>query len=145
MTNRNEFKIPEIIFDPTLVLSPHVCLLGMLFHIKGFKTRSLNGPVLDCPENLYRLRVLDGLGQQQLVLKEEIKDKFVFCQVARDVDGYRIDLDKPMTSSMIRFRMRRVGEITGMEQIAKPYLLRYAGAKAFNKSGQCHQAPSTSK
>jgi hypothetical protein len=137
VANRNEFKIPEIIFDPTLVLSPHVCLLGMLFHLKGFKTRSLDGPVLDCPENLYRLRVLDGLGQQQLVLKEEIKDKFVFCQVARDTAGYRIVLDKPMTSAMIRSRMRRVGEITGMEQIARPYLLRYAGAKAFNNSGMC--------
>ena len=62
MANRNEFKIPEIIFDPTLVLSLYVCLLGMLFYIKGFKTMSLNSPVLDGPENLYRLRVLEGLG-----------------------------------------------------------------------------------
>ncbi|KAN0083091.1 Protein of unknown function (DUF3435) domain containing protein [Elaphomyces granulatus] len=43
----NEFKIPEIIFDPTLVLSPHVCLLGMLFHIKAFKTISTTGPGQD--------------------------------------------------------------------------------------------------
>ncbi|KAJ5346269.1 hypothetical protein N7452_004273 [Penicillium brevicompactum] len=135
----NEFKIPEIIFDPTLALSPHVCLLGMLFHIKGFKTRSSTGPVLDCPENLYRLRVLEGLGQQQLILKGEILDKFVFCQVTRDVTGYRIDLEKQMTSSMVRSRMRRVGEITGMELI-KPYNLRYAGAKAFNKSEEVTNA-----
>jgi hypothetical protein len=118
------------------VLSPYVCLLGMLFYLKGFKTRSLNGPVLDYPENLYRLRVLDSLGQQQLVLKEEIKDKFVFCQVTRDITGYRIVSDKLMTSSMIRSRMRRVSEITGIEQIARPYLLRYARAKAFNTSGR---------
>lgn len=116
----------------------------MLFHIKGFKTRSSTGPVLDCPENLYRLRVLEGLGQQQLILKGEILDKFVFCQVTRDVTGYRIDLEKQMTSSMVRSRMRRVGEITGMELI-KPYNLRYAGAKAFNKSGMCPSGPVTSR
>ena len=59
---RNEFKIPEIIFDPTLVLSPHVCLLGMLFHINGFKSITTTGPVLDSPERLYSLGVLDGFG-----------------------------------------------------------------------------------
>ncbi|KAL4737188.1 hypothetical protein BDV11DRAFT_192371 [Aspergillus similis] len=37
---KNTFPIPEIIFDPILVLSPHVFLLGMLFHIQGFKNFS---------------------------------------------------------------------------------------------------------
>ncbi|KAJ5437782.1 uncharacterized protein N7458_008780 [Penicillium daleae] len=112
----------------------------MLFYIKGFKKRSLNRPVLDCPENLYRLRVLDSLGQQQLVLKEEIKDKFVFCQVARDIAGYRIILEKPITSSMIRSRIRRAREITSIEQIARPYLVRYTRAKVFNKSEEVTDA-----
>jgi hypothetical protein len=108
----------------------------MLFHIKGFKTRSSTGSVLDCPENLYRLRVLEGLGQQQLKLKDEILDKFVFCQVERDITGFHLALEKQMTASMLRSRMRRVGEITGMDDITKPYNLRYAGAKAFNQSGE---------
>jgi Protein of unknown function (DUF3435) len=77
-----------------LVLSSHVCLLGMLFHIKGFKTISTTGPVLDCPENLYNLRVLNGLGQLELKLKDEIQDKFVFRQAARETTGYRIALEK---------------------------------------------------
>jgi hypothetical protein len=115
----------------------------MLFHIRGFKIRSSTGPVLDCPENLYRLRVLEGLGQQRLILKDELLDKFVFCQIARDVTGFRIVLEKKMTGSMLRSRMRRVGEITGMEDITKPYNLRYAGAKAFNKSGECYSVPLT--
>ncbi|KAJ5640364.1 uncharacterized protein N7484_008226 [Penicillium longicatenatum] len=136
----NEFKIPEIIFDPTLVLSPHVCLLSMLFHIKGFKTMSSTGPVLDCPENLYRLRVLEGLGQQQLRLKDEILNGFVFCQVVKDVTGYRVTLEKRMTSSMVRSRLRRVGQITGIESDIKPYNLRYAGAKALNKSEEVTDA-----
>jgi hypothetical protein len=32
--------------------------------------------------------------------------------------------------------MRLGGQITGFEQVAKPYLLRYAGAKALNNSGE---------
>ena len=92
---------------------------------------------MDCPENLYRLRILDGLGQQQLLIKEELLDKFVFCQVTRDATGIRIALENAMTASFLRFRMRRVGEILGIDDIVKPYCLRYAGAKAFNKSGTC--------
>ncbi|KAL4811801.1 hypothetical protein BDW67DRAFT_171238 [Aspergillus spinulosporus] len=72
LSYRNTFPIPEIIFDPTLVLSPYVFLLGMLFRIQGFKNFSEDGLVVDCPENLYKLGVLDGLGQQELKLKDEI-------------------------------------------------------------------------
>ncbi|KGY15348.1 hypothetical protein PABG_11649 [Paracoccidioides brasiliensis Pb03] len=36
---------------------------------------------------------------------------------------------------MVRSRMR-AGEITGFEQVAHPYNLRYAGDKAFNNSGE---------
>ncbi|KAH1593775.1 hypothetical protein KXX44_007968, partial [Aspergillus fumigatus] len=136
----NEFKIPEIIFDPTLVLSPHVCLLSMLFHIKGFKTISTNGPVLDCSEKLYSLGVLDGKGQQQLKLRAEILDKFVFCQVEREPTGYRIALEKRLKESTLRYWMRRVGEITGFEQVTRPYLLRYAAAKEFNNSEEVTDA-----
>ncbi|KAL3428754.1 hypothetical protein BDV09DRAFT_201273 [Aspergillus tetrazonus] len=84
---QNTFPIPEIIFDPTLVLSPHVFLLGMLFRIQAFKNFSTEGLVVDCPENLYNLGVLDGLGQQELKLKDEILDQFVFCQAVREPDG----------------------------------------------------------
>jgi hypothetical protein len=109
----------------------------MLFHIQGFKSRSSTGPVLDRLENLYRFRVLNGLGQQPLLIKEELLNKFVFCQVTRDATGFRIALEKAMTASVQRSRIRRVGEIFSIEDIVKPYCLRYGGAKAFNKSGTC--------
>lgn len=108
----------------------------MLFHIQAFKTFSTAGPVLDCPEKLYSLRVLNGKGQQELKLKDDILDKFVFCQVEREATGYRIALEKRLTDSTIRSWMRRGGEITGFDQITRPYLLRYAGAKEFNSSGE---------
>ena len=49
-------------------------LLGMLFHIQAFKNFSTEGMVVDCPENLYNLGILKGLGQQELKLKDEILD-----------------------------------------------------------------------
>ncbi|KAB8212991.1 hypothetical protein BDV33DRAFT_210635, partial [Aspergillus novoparasiticus] len=117
----NTFPIPEIIFDPSLVLSPHVFLLGMLFRIKAFKSFSTNGPVLDCPENLYAVGVLGGLGQQELKLKDEILNQFVFCQAVCEADGFRIALEEQLTDGFLRYRMRRGGEITGFEQVTKPY------------------------
>jgi len=68
------FPIPEIIYDPTLVLSPHVFLLSMLFKAQAFKS-----PSIDSPERLYSLDVLDGLNEQELPLKDELGDDFVFC------------------------------------------------------------------
>ncbi|KAL4950839.1 hypothetical protein BDW69DRAFT_186978 [Aspergillus filifer] len=131
---KNTFPIPEIVFDPTLVLSPHVFLLGMLFRIQAFKNFSTEGLVVDCPENLYNLGVLEGLGQQELKLKDEILDHFVFCQAVRESDGIRIALDEQLTEGALRYRMKRGGEITGFEQVTKPYGLRYGAAKAFNDS-----------
>ncbi|KAL4744655.1 hypothetical protein BDW72DRAFT_208845 [Aspergillus terricola var. indicus] len=91
----NKFKILEIIFDPSLVLSPHVCLLSMLFHIQGFKRLSKTRPVLDSLEKLYSLWGLDGLGQQELLLKDKLSDKFVFCQ-------------KKLTATMLGSRFGKV-------------------------------------
>ncbi|RAL06608.1 DUF3435 domain-containing protein [Aspergillus homomorphus CBS 101889] len=131
---QNTFPIPEIVFDPTLVLSPHVFLLGMLFRIKAFKKFSKDGLVVDRPENLYNLGVLDGLGEQELKLKDEILDQFVFCQALRESDGFRIALEEQLAEGALRYRMKRGGEITGFEQVTKPYCLRYGAAKAFNDS-----------
>ncbi|KAL4946937.1 hypothetical protein BDW69DRAFT_190709, partial [Aspergillus filifer] len=130
----NTFPIPEIIFDPTLVLSPHVFLLGMLFRIQAFKHFSTDGLVVDCPENLYNLGVLDGLGEQELKLKDKILDQYVFCQAVREPDGIGIVLNEQLTEGALQYQMKRGGEITGFEQVTKPYGLRYGAAKAFNDS-----------
>ena len=71
---RNVFPIPEIIYDPTLILSPHVFLLGMLFKAQAFKS-----PSIDSPEKLYSLNVLNGLSKQKFLLKEKLDNKFIFC------------------------------------------------------------------
>ena len=123
------FPIPEIIYDPTLVLSPHVFLLGMLFKAQAFKS-----PSIDSPEKLYSLGVLDGLNEQPLPLKEELDDEFVFCQAVREGHSLRIAHEVELTSASVRYRMKKGGQITGFVQVTKPYVLRDGAAKALNES-----------
>ena len=42
---------------------------------------------MDCPEKLYRLRVLYRLGEQELKLKDKILSQNVFYQVLREPSG----------------------------------------------------------
>jgi Protein of unknown function (DUF3435) len=116
------------------VLSPHVFLLGMLFRIRAFKNISKGGPIVNCPENLYSLGILGGLNQQELKLKEELLDRFLFCQAVREAHGVRIAPEQQLSSATVRYWMRREGEITGFEQVTKPYGLRYGAAEAFSDS-----------
>jgi hypothetical protein len=103
------------LLDLTLVLSPYTFLLGMLFLIGAFKS-----PTVNCPENLYSLGVLEGLNEQNLPLKDELLDRYVFCQAVREC--VRIALEQRLSDGALRYRMRKGGEITGFEQVAKPYL-----------------------
>ncbi|KAJ5132574.1 hypothetical protein N7448_006732 [Penicillium atrosanguineum] len=106
----------------------------MLFRIGGFKSLTNDGRTVNCPENLYNLRVLDGLGQQELKLKPEVLDQYIFCHALREPNGIRIALDQNLSGAWLRYRMKRGGEITGFEEVTKPYSLRYGAAKAFNDS-----------
>jgi hypothetical protein len=126
---RNEFKIPEIIYDPTLVLSPHTFLLGMLFRVQAFKS-----PSIVSPEKLYSLNVLDDMNEQQLPLKDELSDDFVFCRTVQTACGVALAQQSQLSSDSVRYRMKIGGQITGFAQVTKPYVLRDGNAKALNES-----------
>lgn len=122
-TRSNKFKIPEIIYDPTLVLSPHVFLLGMLFKVQAFKS-----PSIYSLEKLYSLNVLQGMNEQELPLKDEILDNFVFYQAVREAEGVRIAHNLQLSSASVRHRMKIGSQITGFKQVTKPYVLRETNA-----------------
>ncbi|KAH6668376.1 hypothetical protein B0J14DRAFT_675079, partial [Halenospora varia] len=125
--------IPEIIYDPTLVLSPHTFLLGMLFKVQAFKS-----PSIISPEKLYSLNVLDGMNEQQLPLKDELSDDFIFCQVVdtacETACGVALARQLQLSSDSVRYRMKIGGQLTGFAQVTKPYVLRDGAAKALNES-----------
>ena len=73
----------------------------MLFHINAFKSLAEQGPILDSPEKLYNLWILEGLNQQELKLKDVILDQFVFCQVIQEAHRACIALDQQLLSVAI--------------------------------------------
>ncbi|KAH6667257.1 hypothetical protein B0J14DRAFT_603092, partial [Halenospora varia] len=129
MKDANEFKIPEIIYDPTLVLSPHTFLLGMLFKVQAFKS-----PSIVSPEKLYSLNVLNGMNEQQLPLRDELSDDFIICQAVETAGGVCLARQLQLSSNSVRYRMKIGGQITGFAQVTKPYVLRDGAAKALNES-----------
>lgn len=78
--NSKSFLIPEIIYDPCLLLSPHVFLLGILFHHRAFRSEVLNN-------DHHSLADLDIVGDEYelpIPLKAELDDVRVF---RRTLDG----------------------------------------------------------
>lgn len=55
ISNSNTFVIPEILHDPTLILSPHEFLLGILFDNNAFWA-----PSIKTNEDLRRLWLENG-------------------------------------------------------------------------------------
>ena len=62
---RNTYILPEIIFDPSLVLSPHVFLLGLLFADRAF-ARVDGEEVLVLASQLPGLQIRDECNELRL-------------------------------------------------------------------------------
>jgi len=101
----------------------------MLFKIQAFKS-----PSITSPEKLYSLNVLDGLNEQQLPLRDDLNNDFVFCKVIETAGGVALARHLQLSSASVRYRMKIGGQITGFAQITKPYVLRDGAAKALNES-----------
>ncbi|KAH7370249.1 hypothetical protein BKA65DRAFT_602698 [Rhexocercosporidium sp. MPI-PUGE-AT-0058] len=65
----NTFVLPEVIFDPSLILSPHVALLGLIFADNAFLA-----PSLTSAERISELDIPPGYEQLPLHLKPEMAD-----------------------------------------------------------------------
>lgn len=68
---RKTFIIPEVIFDPTLLLSPHVFLLGILYQHKAFLAEGLNKH----PSKLAELTILRGENELRIPLRPELDNR----------------------------------------------------------------------
>jgi hypothetical protein len=128
---RNTFVLPEIIFDPSLILSPHVALLGLIFADNAFLAPSLTSAE-DIPP---------GYEQLPLHLKPEMADIPVFRKSVRTPYGWEISPDQPLPYTTLLKWMKRLGVLTGFPQITRPYSLRYGAGNAFNQSGVYYAAP----
>ena len=71
-----------------------------------FKVQAFKSPSIYSPEKLYSLNVLQGLNEQELPLRDEILDDFVFCQAVREAEGVRIAHDLQLSSASVWYRMK---------------------------------------
>jgi hypothetical protein len=126
----NTFLIPEIVYDPSLIFSPHVVLGGIIFADEAFAA-----PNLMTPEKLSTLDIEPGCNQLPLPFKPEKADVPIFCAIIRTLEGWGVSPTKPLMYAVVRSSMIKLGQITGFKQVTRPYALRYGAGKAFNENG----------
>ncbi|KAH8585592.1 hypothetical protein B0O99DRAFT_696323 [Bisporella sp. PMI_857] len=124
-----KFVLPEIIFDPSLVLSPHVSLIGLIFADGAFAA-----PNLKCAAQLSTLDIRPGLQQLELRFKPSILDVPIFRKSIKTGYGYEISPDQCLTYPTLLSLMKIIGLILGLLQPTRPYCLRYNAGNEFNQS-----------
>jgi len=85
----NTFLIPEIVYDPSLIFSPHVVLGGIIFADEAFAA-----PNLMTPEKLSTLDIEPGCNQLPLPFKPEKADVPIFCAIIRTLEGWGVSPTK---------------------------------------------------
>jgi hypothetical protein len=83
------------------MLSPHTFLLSMLFKVQAFKS-----PSIVSPKKLYSLNVLNGMNEQQLPLKDELSDDFIFCQAVETAYSVCPAQQLQLSSNSVRYWMK---------------------------------------
>ncbi|KAJ4307349.1 hypothetical protein N0V88_000733 [Collariella sp. IMI 366227] len=105
----NTFPVPEVMWDPCLLLSPHVFLLGLLFANEAFEASGLTSPE--------QLRILDIHPEEQelpLPLKGSLGKTFVFRKAIATLAGYVMSEEGIPYSTMAPW-IKRIGELTGFK------------------------------
>lgn len=126
----NTFPVPEIIYDPSLVLSPHVFLLGLILADGAFAA-----PNLTSAEQLSKLDIRPGTNQLPLPLKRSMDDIPIFRKSITTTYGTEISPDEPLPYATLLPLVKKLGILTGFLHIHRPYGLWYGAGNAFNQSG----------
>jgi Protein of unknown function (DUF3435) len=127
----NTFPVPEVIYDPSLIFSPHVLLLGLIFDDCAFAP-----PSLKTAEHLSQLQIPPGKNQLPIPLKTRFDNTPVFRRAERTIEGWVVSKEAALTYNVVYNSLKTIGKIVNFKQIARPYALRYAGGKAFNDNGR---------
>ncbi|CAG8901459.1 unnamed protein product [Penicillium egyptiacum] len=131
----NNFPLPEIIDDPSLIFSPHVFIFGILFRLQAFES-----PALSSIERLRSLFVQGGRQQMPLPLKPEVEHYYIFCKT-EVVDGHPVlRWDQHINGPTMAARLRNLGEIHGLLQSMFAHRMRYGGGKMLNNSDAVSEA-----
>lgn len=130
---RIKFVLPEIIFDPSLILSPHAFLLGLIFTDGAFAA-----PNLKSATRLSEPDIRPGYQQLELLFKPSMLDVPIFSKSVKTGYGYEISPYEPLTYATLLSLMKNISLILGLLQPTRPYCLRYNAGNEFNQSGECY-------
>lgn len=97
-----------IIFDPSLVLSPHVALLGLILADEAFLA-----PKLTYAEKFGQLDIRSGYEQMPLVLKPSMADIPVFRKSVKMLYGWGVLPDQQLLYPTLLAWMKMLGVLTG--------------------------------
>ncbi|KAI1157437.1 C2H2 finger domain-containing protein [Nemania serpens] len=123
------FTVPEGIFNRSLLLSPHVFLLAILFRHKAFLA-----PSLTYPEGIEQLHIHPGENELPLPLRPELNDVFIFRRAIKGPTGYYISENECITYGMMRNWIVAIGVIMGIEDTVIMYSLRYLTGNKLDQS-----------
>lgn len=116
-------------FDPSLILSPHIFLLGILFRHRAFRA-----PSLTSPQQLDGLDIHPSERELPLPLREDLRDTYIFRRAFETLTGYELSPVKPISYAMMASWVKRIGEILGIEYTTISYSLRYNAGNAWDES-----------
>lgn len=88
-------------------------------------------------EQLLHLNIHPECNELRLLLDPALDDVPVFRQSLRTLQGTAILADQALPYSTLLPWVKKVGALTGFQQIARPYSLQYGAGKALDNSGTC--------
>ena len=127
---RTTFTIPQGIFHRSLLLSPHLFLLTLLFRHSAFDEES----GLTCPEDIEKLDIHLGENELPLPLRRDLDEVFIFRKAIRTLTGYDISSNEPVTYGTMARWIKAIGEVLGIEYNVICYCLRYLTGNSLDQS-----------
>ena len=118
-------------YDLSLLLSPRVFLLAILFRHRAFESEGLN----DNPDKLSALRISPKANQLRLGLKRKMEDLPLFRQCVLGIEGYEMS-SRPLTQNVMNKWIRSIGRLLGFEYSTIAYTLRYFAGNSIDQSGK---------
>lgn len=88
------------------------------------------------PEQPGMLNIGRGRNQLPLPLYPRKVDHFVFCKTKKTFNEVEVLHGECLPLSTISPWLRIIGEVTGLLQVVRGYVLRYAGGKVLDNSGE---------
>lgn len=131
------FTVPEVMFDPSLTLSPHVFLLAILFRRQAFDS-NLN---TDGPHGLSELQIKEGENELPIYLKPELSEEFIFRRVEKTISGYQMSRARISSHAMCK-TVSTIGVLAGFEHPTISYSLRYMAGNNMDQDGTAHLSAS---